>query len=961
MHPNARPRAMIGAAIGLLILALALALVSPGGGAARSLPAAPVQAIAVHPRSPDLLAVASSAGLYLSEDEGGTWRALAPPSDLGRIGLVLFSPQGEALCAAGSAGLACSPDLGVHWQLAVPLEGAEIVALAASPKGGPLYAASRQQLWHSLDGGASWAALPVPEGAGELFSLAAHPVGPSVVYVGTAGGLYVSGDHGTNWYPVRVGPLAGGVAWVAFGGLNGERLYAGSVKALWLSEDDGVTWRAVSLPPGVVAARGQPIPWSMAPLWVDEPSTAPPPRDAGKLLSVARAPGRLYLGAEDGLYVSVDGGSWARLSPPSDEAKAAGAGPQGALMGLSRLLGGAGLLVGLLGAGMWWGERREAHRQALASNADVHWEDSIAEALLQHQRVTPDLLERIPGQARLHAMIRYVDSHRDQALLFQEDPPLIAPTRAEKLGAFVDTWGQLSQSLGEREAAAAAASHLIEQLCDLLGFEPVERRVYRSLAGYMVEAPTLRLSLPARFPIIVLLKKEMDQGDVRDLRALMSALKAVSFFALLIPAGTGPAGPDPAQAMRSLAHEGAEDLIILDYRELFGLYLAADAESDLVRRILDQVDLTVVSPYVLSGPVPPKMFFGRDYEIKLILRTVRERSFAIVGGRKIGKTSILNKVHRLLQQTEGYSPFYLDCHHVTSYEDFFEALSVMSEAPLESAEPDALRRLVVRLRGRQEETSHTLVFLLDEVDHLLRYDLEQGTLLFRVFRSLSQEGLCRFVFCGERVLDGALRDPASPLFNFCSTLRLGYLQPRDAERIVREPMQEMGITFEEPDALPQEIVALAGGHPNIVQAICQFLIERINQRQERVIRVTDLAQVRSSTEFRDLFFEVIWGNATTLERLITVLMAPQERFGAQQVHQVLLGVGITPSNAALEQALHNLVLGALIKHQGEQYAYTSTAFARVLAEAGLAEGLRDSLVEKLREEQTKHSTTPGYR
>ncbi len=967
--PSVRCRAIIGAAAGFLLLALILVITTSLGAAPtlKGLPGDAVRAIAVHPLAPKTLVAATSAGLFRSLDQGETWHALAQPGGPGRISQLLFAPDGSALLAAGPWGLGVSADEGTSWRLTKALEGVKILALAVSPADGSLYAACSEQAWHSPDQGQTWVGLAAPEGAGAILSLAAHPASAGVLYLGAAAGLYVSGDRGATWYPVLPGALQGEITWVGFGGSGPARqLYAAGADALWRSEDDGATWQRIALP-GQLAAQMEPIPWSVAPLMAGEMAGLPPLAPGEQLLSAALAPDdapRLYLGSSLTLYASADGGlSWCDLGSLAPASGLAGAPLQETLAALPPYLAGVGLLLGLLGAGILWGERREARRQGLglAAENNAPWNDIIADALLRHQRVTPDLLERIPQQARLHAMIRYVDSHRHQALIFQDDPPLILPTRGDRLRLFANTWSGLIQALDDREAAAAAASHLIEQLCSLLGFEPVERRIYRSLAGYMVEAPTLRLSLPARFPVIVLLKDTLEREDVRDLRALMSALNAVSFFALLIPLSEPFEGPRPAQTMQSLAREGAEDLIVLDYRELYGLYLAADAESDLVRRILDQVDLTVVSPYVLSGPVPPRMFFGRDYEIKVIMRTVQDRSFAIVGGRKIGKTSILNKVHRLLQQTEGYDPLYLDCHHVTTYEDFFEALSVMSEVSVESPAPDSLRRIVVRLRGRQGELGHTLVFLLDEVDHLLRYDLQQGTLLFRVFRSLSQEGLCRFVFCGERTLDAALRDPNSPLFNFCSTLRLGYLQQRDAERIVQEPMHEMGITFEAPELVPPEIVALSGCHPNIVQAICQLLIERINQRQERVIRASDLVQVRDSTEFRDLFFEVSWGNATTLERLITVLMAEHRRFGLQQVRQALRELEINPSDAELERALGDLALTSLIKRQGQQYEYTSGAFARVLEEAGLAEGLREGLLEKLREEQKDHSATPSQK
>lgn len=971
-EPSVRCRVMVGLAAGTLLLALALVLAALSGLIPTEprpvgLPGGPVETIAAHPTSPRVLVVSFGAQAHLSDDGGSTWQLVPYPRAAGRVTQFLFS-QDDALFAAGTDGLSVTLDRGRTWQEIGVFRGLEFAALASAADGAT-YAIADHRLWRSHEPGATWAELVTPPDAGTPHALAPHPASPQVLYMGAAGGLYVSGDRGATWYPVRPDVPNEPIHWVAAATSDGvTRLLASGAERAWLSVDDGVTWAQLAPPAAWMQGRERDLVMALPPqkqamlvAWAAL-SGEPTPRLPAlapyeRLLSAAAAPGDplgLYLGTSQSLYAAQDRGrSWNDLSRQGEQPVARVTLTGDALMALPPYLIGVGFLLGLAAAGMFWSERRQPPEPNAAriERADEGWDEIIANALLAHHRVTPQVLEGIPAQAREHAMIHFVDAHRDQALVFHDAPPLISPVRNEKLRIFTDTWAALVRDLGNPENAIASASHLIEQLCALLGFEPVERRVYRSLAGYMVEAPTLRLSLPARFPIILILKNELAREDVLDIRALMSALNAVSFFALLIPVGDPAEGALTLHARQSLMRQGAEDLIVLDYRDLFGLYLAADAESDLVRRILGQVDLTVVSPYVLSGPVPPRMFFGRDYEIKLIMRTVQERSFAIVGGRKIGKTSILNSVHRLLQHTGGFAPLYLDCHHVTTYQGFFEALSVMCEMSVESAAPDLLRRIIVRLRGRQGDPMRTLVFLLDEVDHLLRFDLEHGTQLFRVFRSLSQEGLCRFVFCGERVLDGAIRDPNSPLFNFCSTLRLGYLQERDVERIVKEPMQELGISFEAPESASREIVALSGCHPNIVQAICQLLIERINQRRERVIRAEDLRRVGNSSEFRELFLEVSWGNATLLERLVTVLMAGHESFTPQQVRQALYGVGIALSDVEVETALNGLALASLIKHRGSHLAYASAAFSRVLGEAGLAEGLREGLVAKLIEEQ----------
>ncbi len=964
---------MLGGSAVLLLLAGGLSLLTASRDAvpsqsSRAWPSGVHTALAVHPTALDQLALATDEGLFLSHDRGTTWRALPWPDEIGPVTRLLFAHGSvDTLYAAGPTGLAMSRDGGHSWQSAGALAGLPLSALASSPADGALYAAAAGRLWRNGDLGSVWIELMAPLRAGNIHALAPHPISPHVLYAGAEGGLYVSGDRGTSWHPIRENGLHGAIAWLAVARIDDQtQIVAGGGDNVWISDNDGATWvplaashwialrEQANWPPLPVAAQQ-----SVA-LWValtGEPLSAWPslaPDERPLLAAVTQdAPYHLYLGTQRALYgLHAGQGAWQDLGAQQVDSAPIGSDSFGGLAALPPFLASAGLLLGVGAAGAQWLGRIRSRRQRSAplEHGEERWDDIIAGTLLRHQQVTPELLERIPAQARVRAMIRYVDAHSEQALDLYEHPPLIAPAHGDRLRQFIDMWSRLVDDLNGK-VAAAGASRLVEHLCALLAFEPIEHRVRGPLAAYMVEAPALQLSLPARFPIILLLKADVTRDDLPTIRALMSALKAVSFFALLIPVADPPDGINPGNALQALQRASTEDLVVLDYAALCGLHLAADPQAHLVQSILGQVDLSVVSPYVQSGPVPMHMFYGRDHEIKLILRTLQDRSCAILGGRKIGKTSVLNSVYHQLQRMGSFAPSYIDCHHVTNYQAFFQALSAACNIPIESATPDLLRRVVVRLRRRQENTNRALVLLLDEVDLLLRHDLQQGVPLLSVFRALSQEKLCRFVLCGERVLNSALGDHDSPLHDSCSPVRLGYLQERDARWIVQEPMRELGIAFETPETMLQEIVTLSGCHPNIVQAICQQLIERVSQREERVIRAEDLAWVRGSTEFRDLFFEVSWGNATTLERLITVLMTEHEHFGPQQMLDALYAVGITVSNSELAVALEGLILTSLLKQQGSQLTFTTPAFGRVLREAGLTEGFRESLLSRLREER----------
>jgi len=339
------------------------------------------------------------------------------------------------------------------------------------------------------------------------------------------------------------------------------------------------------------------------------------------------------------------------------------------------------------------------------------------------------------------------------------------------------------------------------------------------------------------------------------------------------------------------------------------------------------------------------MFFGREYELKTIVRTVRDTNFAIVGGRKIGKTSVLARVHQLLQEAPEYKPFYLDCQAIRSHADFFEAIDTMWKTPLPAPTPEGFRRMATDLAAQYP--SRTVVMMLDEIDGLLLHDIACDEHLFRVLRALTQEGQLRLVACGEKILNAALHNPRLAFFNFCNLIQLTYLPLEEARRVVIDPMHEMGISLEDDEALADQIVELAAGHPNVVQYICQKLIERINQRRERLITRTDLDALSQSTQFAEYFAEVSWGNADALERLITLLMLDQPEVTLGEMAERLRARELPVTPIQLENAFDDLCLYSILRRDGPKYTFAAQAFPEVLRRSQDVYGLILNFIEEI--------------
>ena len=580
------------------------------------------------------------------------------------------------------------------------------------------------------------------------------------------------------------------------------------------------------------------------------------------------------------------------------------------------------------------------------------WETSIRNALMQYGWADECFLSSsVPEPLWVPAMRRYVDEHRDDALIFFDDPPRIELANREHMRAFLHSWKAAWELIESAENFNNVVSDIVSQLCDILGFVHIreEQRAYRRLHGFVVRAPALRLKVPPRFPIIFVRRRQGSPEDLTDLRNLMSILDMSSYFALIIDLNDFANRLDARKNLKNLVSDTIHDFIVLNGVDLRQVIIARDPGKRLVDIILGQVDLTVVSPYVTSGPVPENMFFGRDHELKTITRKINDTSFALIGGRKIGKTSILAKVYRLLAESRGPGrTLYLDCQSVTHYDAFFEAANTIWRAqPAIHSSEDFRRYLVIQESGQAGEPT---VVLLDEIDALLCYDLQHDEALFGVFRALSQERRCRFVFCGERVLYDQLHAADSPLFNFCDVLHLGYLKEQAARRIILEPMQTMGISIQNQEQVVYEIIDLSSCHPNLVQYLCQQLILEANRRQSRLITPADLEVVRHSSNFHEYFLDVTWGNTSALERAITVLIADLESVSLGEVQTILERGWFAVPQEWLERAIAGLRLYSILLKEGQQYRFASKAFSQVLHESQEIDILLTSLRNQVREQ-----------
>jgi photosystem II stability/assembly factor-like uncharacterized protein len=234
----------------------------------------------IAPASGALFVVGQDAGQMLrlqrSDDGGAIWRSVSlPPAASGSSQVVAVDPSDHTtIYATGADGLYKTDDDAASWRALLPVAEPH-VTIAVSPADRSLvYLALRAEktvrILRSQDGGESWETAYTHESAetacDDPILVVPHPTDPDRVFANVdcdwrvAGDLYQSRDRGATWAVMLAqgsGSIRGHPSAVVGGsGARPERLYASFAQhwvkgpgfhldaVIYVSDDDGQTWKA---------------------------------------------------------------------------------------------------------------------------------------------------------------------------------------------------------------------------------------------------------------------------------------------------------------------------------------------------------------------------------------------------------------------------------------------------------------------------------------------------------------------------------------------------------------------------------------------------------------------------------------------------------------------------------------------------------------------------------------------
>ena len=284
--------------------------------------------VAVSQRDRKTVGVGGDWGIELSEDDGLTWRASAPPLDPGSgVSFLAFDPVLPGVLYCGSFRHPFrSRDGGRTWLRIANgmVEDTEVFAIDFSPDDpNDFWAATCGWVYRTTDGAANWTRHR--EGLADRRSQAVRvdPRDPNRVLVGTTGGLFESRDRGKTFRRISADVVVNAIV---FDPRDPSRLIVGTeAEGVLRSEDGGVTLTesnrglsearvsAVTLLPSgrVVVARA--ADGKSGGLWTVDAVTGDVERLASSppatVLSLASAGEALLAGAPDGIYRAARAGA----------------------------------------------------------------------------------------------------------------------------------------------------------------------------------------------------------------------------------------------------------------------------------------------------------------------------------------------------------------------------------------------------------------------------------------------------------------------------------------------------------------------------------------------------------------------------------------------------------------------------------------------------------------------------
>ncbi|MEZ5449873.1 MAG: hypothetical protein R3E89_13170, partial [Thiolinea sp.] len=158
--------------------------------------------------------------------------------------------------------------------------------------------------------------------------------------------------------------------------------------------------------------------------------------------------------------------------------------------------------------------------------------------------------------------------------------------------------------------------------------------------------------------------------------------------------------------------------------------------------------------------------------------------------------------------------------------------------------------LATQLESTARTSGQHLLVLIDEADRFIGHEQANDYAILNVFRRLSEQGQCSFIFAGFwQLYRHAVLDYQSPLRNFGEVLEIGALEQDACIKLATEPMATMNLSYAN-NTIVTDMVAACGQRANLIAIACHYLVQNLPAGQ-RVIETGDVHHILNSQKMTE--------------------------------------------------------------------------------------------------------------
>jgi len=371
------------------------------------------------------------------------------------------------------------------------------------------------------------------------------------------------------------------------------------------------------------------------------------------------------------------------------------------------------------------------------------------------------------------------------------------------------------------------------------------------------------------------------------------------------------------------------DIVLLGRSEIVKVIFADHKRAMLVKLISEQHGISIISPYSYTRVPIGAMFYGRKEQMSKLIRSNFEMNFAVVGSRRIGKTTILLNYKNYLDQEKLFHSVFLDCYRIQNISEFIT--KVVTELDVRSSlkvNISTFHDFMSRMKGRFNKN---LVLILDEIDELLENDKIYNWQLSRIFHALAAEGVCKIIIAGYRRLYQEINNQHSPFFKYFEQIQLKELDDTSARQLILEPLDDIGIKIKDRTGFSEMIMQLTSNHPQFIQFFCSLLIDLVNKENRNEVTKDDVVKLEDQDEYFHFVMDTFLINTDQFQQLIVYEMVQYDRFDEQLVIERLKeNYQIDLSITSIQKDCIELELANIFKRDKSEYSFAYPALPKIL-------------------------------